>query len=102
MKKEKKQVSINPFVLIFAVIFICGLLTFAITPGTLTDGVYTPLPKNQLNFNNLFNIFRAVPYGIKDSANIVILILTVGGALEVYKRTGAIDAGILTVVQKVW
>ena len=100
MKKEKKQVGINPFVLIFAVIFICGLLTFVITPGTLTDGVYTPLPKNQLNFNNLFNIFRAVPYGIKDSANIVILILTVGGALEVYKKTGAIDAGILTVVQK--
>lgn len=46
MKKEKKQVGINPFVLIFAVIFICGLLTFVITPGTLTDGVYTPLPKN--------------------------------------------------------
>lgn len=100
MKKEKKPLVINPFVLIFAVVFICGLLTFIITPGTLENGVYTPLPKNQLNFNNLFNIFRAIPYGIKDSSNIVILILVVGGALEIYKKTGAIDNGISAMVHK--
>ena len=100
MKKEKKPLVINPFVLIFCVVFICGLLTFVITPGTLVDGVYTKLPKNQLNFNNLFNIFRAIPYGIKDSANIVILILIVGGALDIYKKTGAIDTGISAMVHK--
>ena len=100
MKKEKKPLTINPFVLIFCVVFICGLLTFVITPGTLVDGVYTELPKNELNFNNLFNIFRAIPYGIKDSANIVILILVVGGALEIYKKTGAIDTGISAMVHK--
>lgn len=100
MKKEKKPLTINPFVLIFSVVFICGLLTFVITPSTLVDGVYTELPKNELNFNNLFNIFRAIPYGIKDSANIVILILVVGGALEIYKKTGAIDTGISAMVHK--
>lgn len=100
MKNEKKPLSVNPFVLIFSVVFICGLLTFIITPGTLVDGVYSALPKNELNFNNLFNIFRAIPYGIKDSANIVILILVVGGALEIYKKTGAIDNGISAMVHK--
>ncbi|MEG1048918.1 MAG: AbgT family transporter [Oscillospiraceae bacterium] len=97
--KDKKSFQINPFVLIFAVIAICGLLTFVITPGTLVDGVYTALPKNVFNFNNVFNIFRAIPYGIKDSANIVILILIVGGALEIYKRTGAIDNSISSLVR---
>ncbi|MEA4892142.1 MAG: AbgT family transporter [Peptococcaceae bacterium] len=105
MNEEKKKVrkenkEINPFVLIFAVVFVCGLLTFLITPGTLVDGVYTALPRNEFNFNNFFNIFRAVPYGLKDSSNIVYLILIVGGALEIYKKTGAIDTGITTLVSK--
>jgi len=99
-KKEKKPLSINPFVLIFGVVVFCGLLTFLITPGTLNNGVYEALPKNAFNFNNVFNIFRAIPYGIKDSANIVILILTVGGALEIFKRSGAIDNGITQMVQR--
>ena len=100
MDKSKKSRNINPFVLIFAVVVVCGLLSFIITPGTLEDGVYTALPKNQLNFDNIFNIFRAVPYGLKDSANIMILILVVGGALEIYKRTGAIDSGITSMMNK--
>lgn len=99
-KKDKKPLAINPFVLIFGVVVICGLLTFIITPGTLENGVYTALPRNELNFNNLFNIFRAIPYGIKDSANIMILILIVGGALEVYKRSGAIDNAITGMVKR--
>ena len=97
-KKEKRSLSINPFVLVFCVVFVMGLLTFVITPGTLVDGVYTELPRNELNFNNFFNIFRAVPYGLKDSANIMILILIVGGALGIYKKTGAVDNGIASLV----
>lgn len=57
-----------------------GWLTFLITPGTLVDGVYTALPKNGFTFNNVFNLFRAIPYGIKDTANLVILVLVIGGA----------------------
>lgn len=100
MDKKKKSKVINPFVLIFMVVAVCGLLSFIITPGTLVDGIYTALPKNTFDFNNVFNIFRAVPYGLKDSANIMILILVVGGALEIYKRTGAIDAGINSMMTK--
>ncbi len=99
-KKEKKPLSVNPFVLIFGVVVFCGLMTFLVTPGTLKDGVYEALPRNVFNFNNIFNIFRAIPYGIKDSANIVILILTVGGALEIFKRSGAIDNGITQMVHR--
>ena len=79
--KQKKSFNINPFVLIFCVVIICGLFTFIITPGTLVDGVYTALPRNQLTFNNVFNFFRAIPMGLKDTSNLVILILTIGAAL---------------------
>jgi len=97
---NKKPSNINPFVLIFCVVIIAGLFTFIITPGTLVDGVYTALPRNQLNFNNIFNFFRAIPQGLKDTSNLVILILTIGAALEIYKQTGAIDAGINVMVRK--
>lgn len=99
-KKNKKNKAVNPYVLIFCVILVCGLFTFIIRPGTLTDGVYEALPKNEVNFNNIFNIFRAIPYGLKDSANIMILILIVGGALEIYRETGAIDNGISVMINK--
>ena len=70
--KQKKPLNLNPFVLIFAVVVVAWLFTFIITPGTLVDGVYTALPKNAFNFNNVFNLFRAVPMGIKDTSNLVI------------------------------
>ena len=82
--KQKKPLNLNPFVLIFAVVVVAWLFTFIITPGTLVDGVYTALPKNAFNFNNVFNLFRAVPMGIKDTSNLVILVLVIGGALEIY------------------
>lgn len=75
--KQKKPLNLNPFVLIFAVVVVAWLFTFIITPGTLVDGVYTALPKNAFNFNNVFNLFRAVPMGIKDTSNLVILVLVI-------------------------
>ena len=98
--KEKKPLNLNPFVLIFGVVVIAWLFTFLITPGTLVDGVYTALPRNTFNFNSIFNLFRAVPMGIKDTANLVILVLVIGGALEIYKNTGAIESGITKMVHK--
>ena len=98
--KQKKPLNLNPFVLIFAVVVVAWLFTFIITPGTLVDGVYTALPKNAFNFNNVFNLFRAVPMGIKDTSNLVILVLVIGGALEIYKSTGAIDSSITKMVHK--
>lgn len=96
----KNKKNINPFVLIFCVVVIAWLFTFIITPGTLEEGIYTPLPRNTFSFNNIFNLFRAIPMGLKDTSNLVILILVIGAALEIYRRTGAIDSGIHVMVQK--
>lgn len=92
--------NINPFVLIFCVVILAWVATFLITPGTLENGVYTALPRNGFTFNHVFNLFRSIPMGLKDTSNLVILILVIGAALEIYKRTGAIDAGIGAMLQK--
>ena len=62
--KKKKELSIDPFVLVFIVIVACGLATFIIPPGILENGVYTALPRNAVNFNNLFNISLTVNIGM--------------------------------------
>ena len=98
--KQKKPVNLNPFVLIFGVVILAWIATFLITPGTLVDGVYTALPRNTFNFNSVFDLFRSIPYGIKDTSNLVILVLVIGGALEIFQRTGAIEAGITALVKK--
>lgn len=59
--KQKKPLNLNPFVLLSVVLVLAWLATFLITPGTLVDGVYTALPKNGFTFNNVFNLFRAIP-----------------------------------------
>ena len=100
MQKKRKTLSINPFVLVFWVILACGVLTFIIPPGTLENGIYTQLPRNSINFDNLFNIFRSFPYGLKESANIFVIILIVGGALEIAQKSGAVNNGILYLIQK--
>ncbi len=97
---KDKKFTLNPFVLIFSVITICGLLTFIVTPGVIENGVYTALPRNTFNFNNIFNIFRAVPNGLIGSVSVVVITLIVGGSLEIYKRTGAIDTSINSLVTK--
>ena len=98
--KQKKPMNFNPFILIFSVVIVAWIATFLITPGTLVDGVYTALPRNTLNFNSVFDLFRSIPMGIKDTSNLVILVLMIGGALEIYKATGAIDSGVTTLVRK--
>lgn len=92
--KKRNNLNINPFVLIFFVVIVCGISTFLITPGILENGIYTELPRNKVNFNSIFNFFRAIPMGLKDTSNLVILILVIGAAMNVYKKTGALDAGI--------
>ena len=98
--ENKKKRNIDPFVLVFCVIVVCGLMTFIIPPGILENGVYTSLPRNELNFDHLFNIFRAFPYGLKESANIFVIILIVGGALEIAQKSGAVNTGIIYLIQR--
>lgn len=96
--KKRSSFAVNPFVLIFAAILFVSVLSFVIEPGQIVNGEYSALPRNALCFDTVFSVFRSIPMGIKDSASIIVLILSVGGVLGVYKKTGAVSAGIDRVV----
>lgn len=106
MKKEKKPFNPNPFVIIFSVIVLCVIFSHIVEPGafdrTIVDGRTVIVEGSFHNVNQppmgFFDIFRAIPNGLIGAASIVFLVLIVGGALEVYNQTGAINMGIARVV----
>lgn len=104
--RTQKTLSFNPYVLIFSMIVICAIASFFITPGAydraVMDGRSVVLPDTyhavKSSGLSLFDIFRAVPNGLIASANIVFLVLIVGGAIEIYNKTGAIPTAISRLV----
>lgn len=104
-----KKIKINPFVLLFFVIIICILASYVVSPGEFERQIvngrtiviansYHNLPKN---FLSPLVIFKAIPYGIIGSSNVVVLILLVGGSIEIYNKSGIINAGINKLVHSV-
>lgn len=107
-KKEKQPRSINPYALLFAVIVLCGILSFIIAPGSYVrneiDGrtvidpaSYHVTERTPVSF---VDFFKAVPEGLIGSGNVVFLILIVGGTVEILNRSGALGVGISYLVDK--
>ena len=107
-KKEKKQRKVNAFVLLFCIIVLATLATYLVTPGEfvreVVDGKtvivadsFHAIEKEPLS---LLEIFRCIPNGLVGSSGIMFLIMLVGGCLEVYNRTGAMDKGISRIIGK--
>lgn len=106
---KKKGVKINALCLLFCVIIICALASYVITPGTferqivkgrtvVIPGSYHVIEKAILS---PFAVLNAIPNGIIGAANMVVLILIVGGSIEIYNKSGAINAGIGKLVKSV-
>lgn len=108
MKKTRKHViEFNPILVLFTVLILCAIATWFVSPGafdrTELNGrtivvadsfhqvVKTPI--------NLFDIFRAIPYGLEGAAGMMFLVLLVGGAIEIYNKTGAIDLGLSKILK---
>ena len=101
-KKEKKKVgTINAFVIVFAVIIGCWLLSFLIAPGaferTVMNGRTVVVPKIYLGPQA---IFQAIPNGLVSSASMMFLVMLVAGCIEVYKQTGTLDKAVAGVLAK--
>lgn len=108
-KKEKKKVStINAFVIVFAVIIGCWLLSFLIAPGaferTVMNGRTVVVPNSFHSVPKIYlgpqAIFQAIPNGLVSSAGMMFLVMLVAGCIEVYKQTGTLDKAVAGVLAK--
>lgn len=108
MEKTKKQgVTFNPILVLFTVLILCAAATWFISPGAfdrtemngrtiVVAGSFHEVAKTPVN---LFDIFRSIPYGLEGAAGMMFLVMIVGGAIEIYSRTGAIDIGISRILK---
>ena len=108
-KKEKKKVgTINAFVIVFAVIIGCWLLSFLIAPGaferTVMNGWTVVVPNSFHSVPKIYlgpqAIFQAIPNGLVSSASMMFLVVLVAGCIEVYKQTGTLDKAVAGVLAK--
>jgi uncharacterized ion transporter superfamily protein YfcC len=104
--KKKKNINFNPFVMLFLVIVAVFAASFFVAPGAferhIVDGRNQVVPGSfhatEKASISLFDIFRAIPNGLIGSASIIFLVLIVGGAIEIFNKTGAIPAGVARLV----
>lgn len=108
-EKAKKKFKVNAFCLLFCVIVICALASYFVTPGTfereVVNGRTVVVPGSYHQIDKTFlspmAIFNAIPNGIIGAANMVVLVLVIGGAIEIYSKCGSIRAGISKLVSSV-
>lgn len=108
----KKNGLRNPhaYVVIFVLILVCTLLTWIIPSGVydrVEDEISGRMVVDPDSFHyvedtpvNLFEALVAIPEGIVQSAGIIAFIFIISGSVGVIKSTGAIDAGIMKLVNK--
>jgi len=110
MKKmeKKKAGTINAFVIVFAVIVGCWLLSFLISPGaferTVMNGRTVVVPNSFHSVPKIYlgpqALFQAIPNGLVSSASMMFLVMLVAGCIEVYKQTGTLDKAVAGVLAK--
>lgn len=96
----------HTYAILLAVVVIAAALSYVIPAGEfervevddrteVVPGSYTNVEQNPVSF---FELFKAIPTGLIDGANIIFYIFLVGGAFGIIRATGAIEAGIQQVM----
>lgn len=106
-RAEEKEFP-SGLVIICGLILLAGLLTYIIPGGEYVrqevNGrtVVDPASFSYVKSNpvSLLGLFTAVPQGFESTAWICFLILIVGGSFSVISNTGAIQAGLNTLLKK--
>ncbi len=109
-KKKREFPNLNAYVILFTLILLATVLTWIIPSGEyvrVEDPVSGRTIIDPESYHvvedksvNIFQMFQAIPRGIRESAGIIAFIFLISGAVEIVKGTGAIDAGIYKLVDK--
>ncbi len=107
MTKKKRAVP-HTYVIIFAIIVFCAILTWVVPGGeyvektVVVDGVEQTMLEFQYidNQPQTWQIFTSFIKGFVKQSRIIVFILVIGGAFWIVNSTKAIDAGILSFLRR--
>ncbi|MBY0123369.1 YfcC family protein [Bacillus sp. S/N-304-OC-R1] len=108
IQQDQKGININAFVLIFFVIVISTILTYILPAGEydrIEEAGRTIVVPDSFHLTEqspvgFFKIFTSIHTGMVQGAGIIFFVLLVGGAFGILKATGALDALIVTISNK--
>lgn len=106
--KKKKLVMPDAFIIIFSIVTLAAIATYFVPAGsyereesgnitTVVPGSYSTTEQNPAN---VLDLFKSIQLGMIESADIIFLIFIVGGIIHIIESTGAINAGIHTLLAK--
>ncbi|CUX51251.1 YfcC family protein [Clostridium sp. C105KSO13] len=106
-KVKKKSSGMNPFVILFLVMLVCAAASYFISPGAferieengrtmVVEGSFHKVERTPVSIGNFF---LAIPQGLVGAAIIMFLVMLVGGFVQVYLDTGALDKGIAKILR---
>ena len=109
MEQNKKKFSMpSAYTILFAIIVVVAILTWIVPAGqyemTELNGKEVPVPGTYQQVERtpqgIFDIITSPAKGYQDAVDVALFILIIGGFLGVVMKTGAIDAGIAQVTNK--
>ncbi len=107
--KTKKEFKVpHTYVIIFTIIIIAAIATYLVPAGTF-ERIEDPETGRDLvdpdSFHyveqspvSFLDVFRAIPQGMTEAGWIIFLVFIIGGSFGIINSTGAIEAGIGSVV----
>ena len=101
-KKKKRFAVPNVFIILFAIILVCSILSYIVPAGTYEmmelDGRSVVDPDSYHTIEqtpvSLMQMLTSITRGLQESAQIVFFLFIVGGAMAVIQSTGALEAGV--------
>ncbi|WP_019153534.1 YfcC family protein [Robertmurraya massiliosenegalensis] len=98
----------DTYVVLFLLMIVCAIATYVIPAGEFEriekDGITIVDPESYQQVEKtpvgIADVFLSYPLGMIDTANIIILILFIGGAFRVMEASGAVNAGIMALINK--
>ena len=106
--RKNKHTGINAFSLLFGIIILTAFLSYILPAGSYeridVDGRKVIAPESfqfiEADPIGLLDIFNSIHTGMVDASSIIFYVLIVGGAFGIIMATGAIDAFISMLAQK--
>lgn len=119
--RPKRAIDLHPVLMLLTVLVLAAGLTYVLDSGTfqrvdgrVVPGTFATIGKS-LDFRHVlglgstgeaaqpasvFAVLESIPLGMVGNAPLIIMVLFVGGMFGVFKRTGALDAGLDRLVHR--
>ncbi|MCC8126757.1 MAG: TIGR00366 family protein [Clostridiales bacterium] len=106
MSSKKQGVVFNPFIVMACMVVACAIASYVITPGAYDretiDGVTRVLADSYHSVERtpvtLFQVFKSIPEGLTATANMMFVVMLIGGVVQIYSDTGVMAAAINSVL----